>query len=911
MSDGKVICPECRFEFDADEAAGSPGGTRCPRCGGKISLQHSFADLAVPETKEVPPLLSAGTIFDKYRILSFLGAGGMSEVYKAEHLLLKQLFALKIMKKHDSGKESIFSKRFLREAKCFHLLEHPHIVRIYDIGCDPSSGMLYIAMEYLPEGKLDTAKKFPESEMLKVASDIAKALLELEKHQMVHRDIKPSNILCSGTGSYKLTDLGIAKNRWEDGSEHTLTLDNCLIGTPAYTSPEQCRAPHEVDIRSDIYSLGVTLYQLVSGILPYQGDTPLETALNVLHKEPPSLRKLDVALSEQAIELIECMMEKAPENRPRNAQELCRMIEAVRQGNSPLSFRNIFRRKKLFAAAAALLIAAGAGVWGYTELFPEKKVLSPAAPLPPKKLSHSKAPVPAVQDKRFTQRRFIASAVPRTLPVRVEEFRKMIAFLKSPEAEGVTFREERLQRFTQCEKVLTTRLYRKKERQKRRDRVAISPVLKKEIEKFLKLKLPPFYRDKTGVHLVNKIMNALREEKIDPDTLFTDGNGNKRSLVGLAFNGMLPLSESLLKILIFSGADIDAGHGPERGVPAVVWMKRIKRRMTGIMTVNGADNVDLQQGKPLLAAAFEPLHTYRVCRPSALEIDWNLIALLVESGSRLDVADNQGRTPVHLAAANDREELLRKILLAGADVNKNTADLNGETPYLAAVRNHALKAQQELVLWGLSSPVSEADRAQGSLIDGIIKDEPLQVEQALDSGASLTYVYANGFNALQSAVLYGRSALVKFFLERGASFDANSEKNLISSIAICAASPDILRMILEKRLPENMADKIGAGRYWLPEAVLVHHRKNVTLTARFLDVLQTFQWDINQPGPQGLTFLEHTFRYKDISLPLVRMLLEKGADPAEFLARKKVSLKNLPIAIRQLILDEAKKKSRL
>ena len=910
MNDRKVICPECRFEFAFHEATVSSKGKGCPRCGKVIPSLSPPSPDAVQETQEDPPLLSAGTIFDKYRILSFLGAGGMSEVYKAEHLLLKQLFALKIMKKHDSAKENFFSKRFLREAKCFHLLEHPHIVRIYDIGCDPSSGMLYIAMEYLPKGKLDTGKKFTEPELLKIASDIAQALLELEKHQMVHRDIKPSNILCSSNDSFKLTDLGIAKNRWEDGTEHTLTLDNCLIGTPAYTSPEQCRSPHEVDIRSDIYSLGITLYQLASGVLPYQGDTPLETALNVIHKKPPSLRQLDVTLSEAAIELIECMIEKAPENRPRNAQELCRMIESVKEGYSPWSFRKVSRRKKIFAAAAALLIATGVGVWGYSELFPEEKVVSPAASPLPTKIPPPEAPAPAAQGKCFTQRRFIAHAVPRTLPVRIEEFRKMIAFLKSPEAKGVPFREKRLQHFTLCEKQLTTKFKRKKERQKRRDRVAISPALKEEIEKFLKLKLPLFLQEKSGVQLVNKIMNALREERLDPDTLFTDGSGNKRSLVGLAFNGMLPLSESLLKRLIFSGADIDAGHGPERTVPPVVWKKRIKRRMTGIMTVNGGDNVDLQQGKPLLAVASEPLHTYRVCRPSAREIDWNLITFLVESGSRLDVADSQGRTPVHLAAANDREELLRKILLAGADVNKNTADFKGETPYQAAVRNHALKAQQELALWGLSTPVSEADRAQGSLIYGIIKDEPLQVEQALDSGASLTYVYAHGFNALQSAVVYGREVLVKFLLERGASFDANSEKNLISSIAVCAGSPDILRMILQKGVPKNMTSRKGSFLYWLPESVLVHHRKNITLTARFIEVLQEFQWEINQPGPTGLTLLERTLHFKDISLPLVRMLLEKGADPGILPARKKVSFRNIPSSIRQFILEETKKKSR-
>ena len=898
MSDGKVICPECCFEFAPAEAARSSEGKRCPRCKGLVAFLQQFPDTVSAEHKEEPPLLSEGTILDKYRILSFLGAGGMSEVYKAEHLLLKQVFALKIMKKHDATKESILSKRFLREAKCFHLLEHPHIVRIYDIGCDSVSGVLYIAMEYLPGGKLDTLQKFSEQEILKVASDIAHALLELEKHRMVHRDIKPSNILRSSDGSCKLTDLGIAKNRWDESAENTLTLDNCLMGTPAYTSPEQCRSPHDVDIRSDIYSLGVTLYQLASGMLPYQGETPLETVLNVLHKEPPSLRKVAGYLSGNTIELIECMMEKSPEKRPRNALMLCRMIETVQQGNSPLSFRRHFPGARFLAAAFVFLLAAGAGtaVWFFSDRSFEKK--------------SSSANTPAPGNSTFLQSRFISADKPRTLPVRLAEFRKIIAFLKSPASGQIPFREERLKLFTQWEKKLSLKLKRKKQRQTRRDRVSVSPVLKAEIENFLKRKTPPFIQTPAGMKLTGKILAALKNEAIDPDTLFADGSGNRRSLTGLAFNGMLPMSEHLLKRLIFSGADIDAGHGPDTALPPFVQARHAKRRMTGIMTVNGADNVDLQQGKSMLLTHFEALHLFLKCRPPANDTDWFLLAQLVESGARLDVRDSKDRSPVHLASLYNRDDLLEKILLAGAPAIKNDIDRNGETPYMLAVRNHASKALKVLKRFGLDSAVTEADRAQGALIYGIIKDEPLQVEQPLYSGASLNYIYANKLNALQNAVVFGRKSLVKFLLEQGASFDINSEHVSMCSIAVCAGSPDIFRMILERGAPENMTVKNGASRFWLPEAVLVHHRKNLPLATEFFEVLRSFKWNINQPGPRSLNILEHAVSYRDISVDLIRMLLEKGADPGILLERKKVQLRNVSPAIQRLLLEGAGKKLR-
>ncbi len=889
MTSGKEICPECFLQLEKN----SFGEYRCPRCGAAVGIWK----------KEKGTLLTPGTIFDKYRIVRFVGHGGMAEVYEAQHLLLYQTFALKVIKNFGGEKQAYANKRFLREAKCFHLLEHPNIVRVYDIGCDANTGFLYIAMEFLEGGNLllDEGKTLPEKELLNIARDMALALTELEKQQMVHRDIKPSNIMRTAEGSYKLMDLGIAKTAWEESAEgYTITQDNVVIGTPAYASPEQCRSPHTVDIRSDIYSLGVTLYQLASGVKPYNGITPVETLLNVLNKTPLPLSALSVKLSTPFMEMIESMMAKNPDARPQNAGALLSVIENVRQGK-----HTFIRNKKIPKHALAavlfsvllLLTAAVAAfsVWDRNE--PETQASEIDIEVKNADNEKSSPPVTSPEkikksEKEFVVASFIDTSQPRTLAVRLNESRKILAYLKSPEAKGIAFSDERKKFFVERVRTLENLIRRKNRRKERASRISCSPELQKEIGDCLKKCKTPFRFDQPKAHIANRIMRALRAGEIDPDSLFTDGRNEKRSLTGIALSGFLPWSEEMLKLLIFSGADIDNNLGTPVPFPPGPRETKLRERLTGICIFNGADNIDTGIHGPLLLSVVNPPHTYLVCRPEGNHIDWNLANFLVDTGTLLDAEDSQGRTALHYAALHNRGELISRMLLAGA-LSGRRRDQEGNTPYHYAVRNHALSAAAALERFGLSEPVSREDRAQGALLKGIMSNIPLQVEQALDWGASLDYVYCNGLNALQCAVLVKNLQLVKFLVEKGASFRSNAGRISILGIAVCTGAPEILEYLIQKIKLKNMTWQYGQKKLYLPDAIFSHYRNEPEKAKLFLSVLLRNKWDINMLSFSKKSALQQALSFGDVHPDVVRFLLDSGAEKKGRLTHRNPEIRRL------------------
>lgn len=325
-----MFCPSCRSKLAVPLEMLDGNTINCPHCDHEFlpetdSLMNEAESAVFEDDNQDAPekrIFQDGAFFDKYKILRILGKGGMAEVYLAEHLLLKQLCALKLMRPSLYDSNPRFIKRFIREAKITHRIKHPNIVSVYDVGSDQKTGYLFIAMEYLDgQSLLEKAKEkvLTERELLDMALTMTSALSALEMEKVVHRDIKPSNIMFCRNGTMKLMDLGVAKAESDsmDG-ELTLTMEQTSIGTPSYASPEQCESAHNVDIRSDIYCLGATLYHAASGHVPFGGGTPFEIMLKVLREEPVPLAKYRSDLSCRFLQLIQDMMQKAPTLRPEN-----------------------------------------------------------------------------------------------------------------------------------------------------------------------------------------------------------------------------------------------------------------------------------------------------------------------------------------------------------------------------------------------------------------------------------------------------------------------------------------------------------------------------------------------------------------------------------------------------------------
>ena len=373
-----TFCNQCRAKLKIPLDILFDEDLSCPNCGVFLNAHGKFTEDTAASTitnnaadrrQLYKRMLKDGDVFDKYQIIRLLGKGGMAEVYLAEHLLLKQKCAVKLMRANIGGDDEMAVKRFLREAKLSHQFNHPNIVKVFDVGSDFQTGYLFIAMEYV-EGKTlhDLAKEqpFTEEQLNAVLVSMANALNELMAVRVVHRDIKPSNIMLTNDGVYKLMDLGIAKSESNNhvAGDMTLTLEQSTIGTPNYASPEQCRSAHNVDYRSDIYSLGATLYHLASGKLPFTGTTAVETILNVMQTEAVPLKSFRPDLSDKMIGLIEQMMRKNPAERPQLPDALLAAIYSSGQSKAKGLLRKISNGvKKMFISKSQGENSRPAGKW--------------------------------------------------------------------------------------------------------------------------------------------------------------------------------------------------------------------------------------------------------------------------------------------------------------------------------------------------------------------------------------------------------------------------------------------------------------------------------------------------------------------------------------------------------------------
>ncbi|MCC6192000.1 MAG: protein kinase [Anaerolineales bacterium] len=268
-----------------------------------------------------------GQTIGRYRIIEHLGRGGMAEVYKAYQANLDRYVALKLMHPFLAADQD-FIARFEREAKNVAALRHANIVQVYDF--DVHNGTPYMVMEYIEGGTLKThlenlaraGQTLPLAEAVHIVREVGKALAYAHKRQMIHRDVKPANVMLDTGGRVILTDFGIAKIL--TGPSYTVT--GATIGTPAYMSPEQSLG-RPGDHRSDIYALGVMLYQLTTGQLPYEADTPLAVMLKHVNEPLPLPRTVQPDLPEGMERIILKSMAKGPDDRFPSADAMLAQLD--------------------------------------------------------------------------------------------------------------------------------------------------------------------------------------------------------------------------------------------------------------------------------------------------------------------------------------------------------------------------------------------------------------------------------------------------------------------------------------------------------------------------------------------------------------------------------------------------------
>ncbi|NIM58800.1 MAG: protein kinase [Candidatus Aminicenantes bacterium] len=320
-------CPQCRSENPADSRF-------CSRCGTKITPSGK---INLP--KDAPHSLTkefkiGSTFAGRYMIIEELGKGGMGTVYKVLDKEVDEKIALKLLNPDVAANERTIT-RFRNELKTARKISHKNVCRIYDLS--KGKGIYYITMEYVPGDDLKHVVRMMGQlgigKALFIAKQVCEGLAQAHKKGIVHRDLKPQNIMLDRDGNARIMDFGIARSLETKG----VTDTGMMIGTPEYMSPEQVEGK-EADFRSDIYSLGVIVYEMVTGRIPFDGETALSIALKHKNEVPRDPRELNDKIPEALSLVILRCMEKASESRYQKAEELLSELDQVEK-NLPASER--------------------------------------------------------------------------------------------------------------------------------------------------------------------------------------------------------------------------------------------------------------------------------------------------------------------------------------------------------------------------------------------------------------------------------------------------------------------------------------------------------------------------------------------------------------------------------------------
>src|SRR3712207_3169656 len=266
-------------------------------------------------------------IDERYKLRALLGSGGMAHVYLAHDAVLDRDVALKMLKARYAENGELV-ERFRREARSAASLSHPHIVPVFDWG-ETGDGTYYIAMEYLPGGTLRDRIKSEGTRSprtaVEVALQIAEALRAAHERGVIHRDIKPRNILVTDSGHVKVADFGIARAAEATTTSHL----GDILGTAKYMSPEQAMG-EPVGPASDLYSLGVVLYEMLTGRVPFEVETPADLPLKHAEEPPPRPREVNPEVPESMDALVMRLLAKDPDNRYGSTAEVIEALRRVR-----------------------------------------------------------------------------------------------------------------------------------------------------------------------------------------------------------------------------------------------------------------------------------------------------------------------------------------------------------------------------------------------------------------------------------------------------------------------------------------------------------------------------------------------------------------------------------------------------
>jgi serine/threonine-protein kinase len=300
----------------------------CPVCGKEYSDTSSLCTLDAEVLQSVDDPLLGQTLAEKYFIEQLIKRGGMGSVYRGKHVMMDKTVAVKVLRPSLAGDDVVVA-RFSREAKAASRISHPHAVSVTDFG-EAENGVVFLVMEYLDGRTLKDLIRsegpMPLDRAVEIVRQVSGALDAAHQQGVIHRDLKSDNIMLSQTNGgdwAKVLDFGIAKIQQPEGvRDNDITAANLVIGTPQYMSPEQCSQTSPIDARSDVYSLGVIVFEMLAGRVPFTGESPTVIMMKQVGDEPPSILEARPDLPASIDTLIKKALAKQPSDRFQTAGAL-------------------------------------------------------------------------------------------------------------------------------------------------------------------------------------------------------------------------------------------------------------------------------------------------------------------------------------------------------------------------------------------------------------------------------------------------------------------------------------------------------------------------------------------------------------------------------------------------------------